>query len=256
MISLSVFDASYQYSSQQPLFENVSFEITSGDLLCILGQNGTGKTTFLKCLSGILKWKKGTIRIDNELVTKNEIRNLIGYVPQMHQSAVNYSVKEMIMMGRASNLGLFSLPGRKDHLAVEEILERLDMKEISNSYCDCLSGGQLQMVYLARALVSNPRILVLDEPESHLDYKNQSKMLKLIKTVVKENNLIGIMNTHYPQHALNYSDCVLFIGKEGHAFGKTSFLLNEENLNHYYGVKTKILTTVHEDKKLFSVIAL
>lgn len=256
MMKLSVFEASYHYSNQKPLFKNVSFDIYSGNLLCILGQNGTGKTTFLKCLSGILKWKKGTINIDGEPVNTSEIRKMIGFVPQMHQSAVNYTVKEMVMMGRANDLGLFSLPGRKDYLAVAEILERLEMKEISNSYCDCLSGGQLQMVYLARALVSNPQILVLDEPESHLDYKNQSKMLKLIQRIVKENELIGIMNTHYPQHALNYSDKTLFIGKDGHAFGETDKLLNEKNLSYYYGVETKIVTTVHENKELHSVIAL
>lgn len=255
---LQVQQASFSYDQESFIFQNINFDISSGETLCILGQNGIGKTTLLKCLAGILKFNSGEIRFEhNDLKTKNSnLMQHIGYVQQMHQPVFSYLVEDMVLMGKSKNIGLFSAPRKQDYEEVYEILNQLNIYDKAKTPCNFLSGGQLQLVYIARALISEPKILILDEPESHLDYKNQKIILKIISNLIQEKQLIGLINTHYPEHAIKYSNKVLFLGKNKNQFGLSEELINEKLLFEYFETPSKIITMEHEGKSFKSVIAL
>lgn len=258
MNSLRIQQASFSYNREVSIFENVNFDVEAGETLCILGQNGIGKTTLLKCIAGILTLDSGTISFCEEKVTdsgKNLIQH-IGYVQQMHQPVFSYLVEDMVLMGKSKQIGLFSAPKKKDYEEVYELLALLQILDKAKIPCSFLSGGQLQLVYIARALISNPKILILDEPESHLDYKNQKMILKTLSQLIQEKKLIGIINTHYPEHAMKYSDKVLFLGKNKNRFGISEDLISEEILFEYFETPSKIINFEHEGRAFKSIVAL
>ncbi|WP_027625960.1 ABC transporter ATP-binding protein [Clostridium lundense] len=229
-------------NNNEPILKDINFSLCEGEIMTILGQNGVGKTTLLKCITGILKWKSGSTLINGELINLNNGIKKMGYVPQAHPINFAYTVKEMILMGRASYIGLFSTPSKEDKLMAEEVMKDIGILHLKNRECSKLSGGQLQLVFIARALVSEPKILVLDEPESHLDFKNQLIMLDIIKNLTKTRGLACIFNTHYPEHALKISDKTLMISSEGYVFGNTNEIITEKNIEHFFDVTAKILS--------------
>lgn len=245
----------YRYPGKNMILENISFSLDKSEIMTILGQNGTGKTTMLKCLTGILKWERGQTFINGKKVSFRSNINEIGYVPQAHNLPFPYTVSEMIAMGRAKHIGLFSMPSKKDKIKVEEIIEEIGIQHIKNSPCTELSGGQLQLVYIARALVANPKILILDEPESHLDFKNQLMILKLVKRLAKEKDLACIINTHYPEHALKISDKTLFLGTSEYIVGNTKQIITEKNIKRFFDIDAKIVSFMHGNQNLKTIVA-
>lgn len=209
-----------------------------------MGQNGIGKTTLLKCVTGILEWQRGQTMIDGKPVDALRAspgQFLIGYVPQAHSLSFPYTVREVVTMGRARHIGLFSVPSKNDRSIVDQAIEEVGIGHIRDKLCTQLSGGQLQLVFIARALVGKPRVLILDEPESHLDFRNQFMILNLIKKLVKERGISCIINTHYPEHALRISDTTLLLGLDSYMFGKTEVIITEENVRNYFGIDVRIL---------------
>ena len=178
----------------------------------------------------------------------------IAYVPQAHSFSFSYTVRELSIMGRAKYLNIFSTPSKSDYDIVEKVLDEMGILHLKDRKCSELSGGQLQLVFLARALVGEPKILILDEPESHLDFKNQTKILRTIVQLAKKKNITCIFNTHYPEYALRISDKSMLIGKDDYIIGKTSEIINEKNLKKYFGIKTKIVEIEDEKQKIKSVV--
>ena len=187
---------------------------------------------------------------------EDDIKDLkdIAYVPQAHSFSFSYTVKELSIMGRAKYLNIFSTPSKSDYDIVEKVLDEMGILHLKDRKCSELSGGQLQLVFLARALVGEPKILILDEPESHLDFKNQTKILRTIVQLAKKKNITCIFNTHYPEYALRISDKSMLIGKDDYIIGKTSEVINEENLKKYFGINTKIVEIEDEKQKIKSVV--
>lgn len=252
---LKMRDAGFSYDQSRWIFENLNFEVKAGEILSVLGQNGIGKTTLLKCITGNLPLNRGSVVLDDGDMS-GDVMKYTGYVPQMRQPVFSYLAEDMILMGRAKNIGVFSSPQKRDYEQVHLVLKQLELEEIAKMPCSALSGGQLQMVYIARALVSEPKVLILDEPESHLDYKNQQKVLRLIADIVKERNLIGVINTHYPVHALTYSDKVLFLGDKKHCYGYTKEMVNEHNLFDYFEIYSKIISVDIQGKMMKTIVTL
>lgn len=246
----------YGYPGQEMILKDINFSLEKGKVMTILGKNGIGKTTMLKCLTGIFKWKKGQTFINGR--SYNSIRNFceIGYVPQAHSVSFPYTVRGMVAMGRARYIGPFSVPSKDDWKKVDEVIKEIGIEQIKDKPCSQLSGGQLQLVYIARALVADPTILVLDEPESHLDFKNQLMILDLIKKLAAEKGFSCIINTHYPEHALKISDQTLFLGANEYIYGETKEIVSEENLRRFFDIDTKIVSFKHEIKYLQAIIAL
>lgn len=248
----------YRYPNKKYILNDITFSLDKGETLTILGKNGTGKTTMLKCIAGLLRWEKGEMLVNGVNAHKNFelLSHEIGYVPQMRNISFPYTVREMILMGRAKHIGILSTPNRSDQMIVDAIIEEFGIDDIRNCPCTELSGGQLQLVYIARSLVSNPRILILDEPESHLDFKNQHMIMGLIRRITEEKQLTCIINTHYPEHALKISDKTLLINNYDYIFGSTEDIVTEENIKKYYDIDIKMLEFMHENIMHKTIVAL
>ena len=240
---LKVTDGCFGFGDRM-LFNGISFEVGEKQVLTILGPNGAGKTTLLKCMMGFYKWASGTSELNGKDITSyspREITRHLSYVPQMKDTTFDYSVREMVMMGRAGHIKLYESPDDKDREIVDRYLERLDITHLADRRYNTLSGGEMQLVMIARALVSEPEFLVLDEPESNLDYSNQLRILDLIEELSKE--MTCIINTHYPEHALRISDKTLMLdGRGGYICGDTEEVITEQNLMDVFRVRARIGT--------------
>ena len=246
MDMIKVKNAQFSYNGMGNIFEDIGFSVGKGEVLSILGPNGCGKTTLLKCINGLLKLKKGEVYIEDKNLNslgRNEIGKKIGYVPQSHDVAFPYTVLEMVLMGRAAHLGLFSSPSSKDIEIAREAIETLGLSHLINRSYSNISGGEAQLVLIARALTAQPTVLLLDEPTSHLDFKNQMVILNTVERLSKEKNITVIMTTHFPNHALSISDRALLLGngKTG-IMGDTEDIITEDNLRDVFGIDVRIIS--------------
>ncbi len=257
-MNFKVNNLSFSYGKKE-LLNNISIDLNSKDILAILGPNGAGKTTFLKCALTLLKINKGEVLIDNELILNkknNDIWSIIGYIPQAREVNSNFLVEDMIMLGRSNHISLFKLPNEEDIKVVDNVIKELEIDFLRGKYCNQISGGELQMVLIARALVNDPKILILDEPETNLDSYNQLKVLECIQRCA-DKGIICIFNTHYPEHALQIANKSLMIRYDNtHTFGITKDVITEESLSKCFNVKTKIIETKEDNKKYYSIIKL
>lgn len=241
---MQVSDGCFRYPRQSKMvLQHIDFSLDAGDILAILGPNGAGKTTMLRCLMGLLPWTSGETLLDGKPLRRIPQRQLwqqISYVPQAKQPPTAYSVEQMILLGRASMVHPFSMPQAEDMAAVDAVIERTGLKSLRGRSCAELSGGEYQMVLIARALVSEPQILILDEPESNLDFQNQLLVLDMLSQLAAE-GITCIFNTHYPAHALRRSNKSLMLSKNGeYCFGSSREMITEENILRYFGVHSVI----------------
>ncbi|MDP4177330.1 MAG: ABC transporter ATP-binding protein [Bacillota bacterium] len=232
------------------IVKNLSMNIESGEVLTLLGPNGVGKTTFFKSILGFLKIHSGEIKLDGENVhnwKKSKLAKVIGYVPQAHVPPFPFSVLDVVVMGRTAHLNTFASPSKKDIKFAEETLELLNISYLKDKIYTEISGGERQMVLIARALTQEPKILVMDEPTSNLDFGNQVKVLEQVNKLSKD-GLGIIMTSHFPDHAFLCSTKIALL-KRNHEFivGKVDEVITEENLESAYGVKVKIISTKNEE---------
>jgi iron complex transport system ATP-binding protein len=245
---LEVKNASFGYS-RQAILKNISFEVNAGEFLTLLGPNGVGKTTLFKTILGFLRVLDGEIIIDGKNIRnwdKMHMARTLGYVPQSHASPFAYSVMDVVLMGRLAHLGAFSSPSKADLKIAEESLERLGITYLKDHLYTRISGGERQMVLIARALTQKPTILILDEPTSNLDYGNQVRVLLQIKDLSETTGLSVIMTSHFPNHAFLCSSRVALINKNGFTIGNADDIITESNMKDTYGIRVKI-TRVGDD---------
>jgi len=160
----------------------------------------------------------------------------------------------MVLLGRNSHLKMFEQPRKKDIEITHRCMERIGISYLKGKLCSQISGGELQMVLIARALAAEPKLLILDEPESNLDFKNQLIVLDTIKSLRDEEGISSIVNTHYPDHAISISDKSLILNRDGSSiFGPADIVISEDNLAKSFGVDVKIEDFYHFDKKYTSV---
>ena len=228
------------------ILDQISFGLEDRKIMTILGPNGVGKTTLLKCIMDFLHWSRGETRIAGRPLRSYSGRELwqkISYVPQAKRSVFSYRVLDMVVMGLNAGQSFFHTPGQESYDRAQAILELLGAGKLAGRYCNQLSGGELQMVMMARALVSRPELLILDEPESNLDMKNQLRILDAIERAAREMNTACLINTHFPNHALNISDQTLLLGYgREQCFGPTADLITEENVERFFWVRSKIVS--------------
>ncbi|GAB7082109.1 ABC transporter ATP-binding protein [Megalodesulfovibrio paquesii] len=195
----------------QPVLHDVCCHVRAGELLAILGPNGAGKTTLLKCINAIHTPADGTILVEGRDVLRlsaAEIAKRIGYVPQRAEAA-RLTVFDAVLLGRMPH---FRWQAREEDLRmVDSALKRLDLAPLALRYLDTLSGGELQKVCVARALVQEPRLLLLDEPTSALDLRNQLEIMRLIRRVVDEHQVAAVMTMHDLNTALRFAHTVVFL---------------------------------------------
>ncbi len=244
-MEMEVKDLYFSYHTGREVVKGVSFKVRSGEIFCVLGPNGCGKTTLLKCLCGILKPSKGSIFLDGveaNSIPKTERAKTIAYLPQEHMTFLPYEVLDFVVMGRAPHLSIFSTPSDKDYEIAEEALKEVDAYHLKDRPYVELSGGEKQLVLIARALTQQPKILLLDEPTSQLDLKNQAIVLGVLGKLARR-GLIVVMTTHFPTHAFLHSSRVgLMVNGRFLAVGEPEQVMTEENLKKAYDVDVKVLT--------------
>jgi len=225
---------------------DISLTVASGEVVCLLGPNGVGKTTLFKAILGLLPIQSGEIRLEGENVRhwpRDRFARAVAYVPQAHIPPFPFSVLDVVLMGRTAHLGGLAAPSPTDHAIVDEALELLGIAGLKHRIYTEISGGERQMVLIARALAQQAGILVMDEPTASLDFGNQIKVLNQIQRLVQSG--IGVLlTTHFPDHALLCATKVALM-QRNHVFqvGDTAAIMTEANLRAAYGVPVKIITT-------------
>jgi iron complex transport system ATP-binding protein len=236
-IAVQIKGLGHAYRPGNWIFRGYTAEVERGSIFGLLGPNGAGKTTLLKVLLNMLKPAEGTAIVDGRTA----------FVPQLFVVTFDYSVLDMVLMGRARHVGLFSQPSAKDEEAAMAALDRFGIAHFAWRPFHELSGGERQLVIFARALVSEAGILILDEPTSALDLKNQILVLNWIKRLSHQDGLTVVFTTHHPHHALAIADnALLMLGGTRFACGPANEVLTEENLHALYDVDMKLLPFEHK----------
>ena len=241
-LTLEVKSLDFSYGNG-PVFEDVSFSLRRGEVMCILGPNGAGKSTLVKCIAGILKPAAGSVRIlgeDTASLGAGGIARLIGYVPQQNEAVFPFTVLDFVIMGRAPHLSMFASPGAKDREIARRSLAIVGLSSYAERPLASLSGGQSQMVLIARALVQQPSLLLLDEPTSHLDFGNQILVLETVQKLASMGMSV-LMNTHMPDHAfLVGSRAAALTGGRLVAVGNVETVVTSKMMSSVYGVKVAV----------------
>ena len=235
---LEVRNLSFGYHGAEKVLRGMSFSASSGELVSILGKNGAGKSTLFKCILGLIRDYDGEILIGEENIKNIPPRSLarkVAYIPQSHYHSFNYSVLDMVLMGSASRLGNMGSPGKKEEKEAFSALEKAGVLDLSEKGYAEISGGEQQLVLMARAMMQNARIWILDEPLASLDYGNQIRVLRTLKELAGTGNLI-LQSIHNPGQAGTYSDRILAV-KDGTviANGRPDGLLTEGLIKELYG---------------------
>lgn len=258
-MKLEVSKGFFKFKKTDYILRDINFSLGDGDVLSVLGPNGVGKTTLIKCLTGLLPWTRGETFIDGKNISamkEREVWSKISYIPQKRNFSFSYTGLEMVLFGSTSSLNIFERPSQKEIERAREVMKMIEIDHLADKVASEMSGGELQMVLIARSLLKEPKIIILDEPESGLDYKNQIIILDLIKKL-SESGVIIVMNTHYPDHALKISNkCLLLNYDKTYKFGETREVLNRENLKKSFSVEVKIEKISFDGKDYESIIPL
>jgi iron complex transport system ATP-binding protein len=249
-VLLEVRNLSFGYNKADVLTD-ISFAIRRGEILFLLGPNGCGKTTLLDCVLGFLKPRQGEIYLNGNNIKDikaGQIARQLAYVPQSHEKTFPYTVMDIVLMGRASYIGAFSAPSRQDKTIAEDILQMLGIYSLKDRPYTQLSGGEGQLVMIARALVQQTDLIVMDEPTSHLDFEHELVIMETIVDLVKETGISILIASHFPNHAFYFENnelsCQVALMNE-HRFldlGKPSAVLSEENLRRMYNVNARLVS--------------
>lgn len=241
-MSLIVDNVSFSYNKEREILSDISFELNNGESIFLLGPNGTGKTTLLKCINHILTPSSGKITINGENIanmTPAMIAKKIGYVPQYNNNVFSMNVIDTIMLGRISFAGRRIRTEDKD--IVFDLIDKLHLQKFAFKNINEMSGGERQRVFIARALAQEPEIIILDEPTSSLDLQNQMFTLELITDLAKNKNLGVFMSIHDLNLTSLYADKVLVLkGSKIYAFGKPNDVLTEKTVKEVYGVNAAV----------------
>ncbi|WP_303864454.1 ABC transporter ATP-binding protein [Alkalibaculum bacchi] len=228
------------------IVKNISMNVNSGEILCLLGPNGVGKTTFFKTILGFLKLKGGEILLDGENIHnwhRKKLAKAIGYVPQAHTPPFPFKVFDVVLMGRTAYLSMFSSPTKEDKHIAEKAMDDLKISYLKDKIYTEISGGERQMVLIARALAQQSQILIMDEPTSNLDFGNQIRVLEQINKL-SQRGLAVVMTSHFPNHAFLCSTKVAFMQKNNvFTVGNVDEVVTEDNLKSAYGINVKIIDT-------------
>ncbi len=241
---VEVTDLSFSYSHEGSVFRNITFAVYPGEIISILGPNGAGKSTLLNCISNLLVPDSGEIAINGISMEKMNVRQIsrcIGYVPQTHNPAYPYMVRDFVVMGRTPHMNMFAQPKENDYEMVHDILDQLAIEHLAFKPYTEISGGERQQAMIARAIVQQPQVILFDEPTAHLDFGNQIRIVKMIKYLASQGFAI-LMTTHTPDHVIMLGGRVGILDRQGTMqFGNTEEIMKEDILSSVYKTSMKLV---------------
>ena len=219
--------------------ESVDLSIEAGEVLCLLGPNGCGKTTLLRTVLGLLPPLSGQVVVQGQPVQhwpRAEFARRVGYVPQAQAGVFAFEALDMVLMGRAARMGLLAKPSKADKALALACMERLQIAHLATRRYTELSGGERQLVLIARALAQEPVLLVMDEPTASLDFGNQIRVMEQIATLSAQGMAV-LLSTHQPEHALRVATRIALLGRgQLEAVGEPRTVATPAALGRLYGV--------------------
>lgn len=232
----------FSYKSHEVL-KDVSFTVGAGEFIALLGPNGAGKTTLFRCILGFLKDYSGSITCDGaetKNISAKEMAKHIAYIPQSSVPVFNHTVLDVVLMGVTGQMSALSTPGKKERETAEAALEKLGVAELKNRGYRALSGGEAQLVLIARAIAQGAKHLIMDEPASSLDLGNRHRVLSLARTLSREGYTV-LMSLHDPEQALVFANRAVMLQKgQIIADGAADEIITEKLIKDVYGVAVKI----------------
>ena len=231
----------FAYPGHSQVLHDVTFKVQPGELVALLGPNGAGKSTLLNCIMNLLTPQSGSIYLDgraNVRMERREIAQMVAYVQQSVDVTFGYTVRDYAVMGRTPFLKMYMPPSADDYAIVDDALERLGVGHLSQRVYSELSGGQRQLIDVARAIVQQPRLILFDEPTSALDYGNQIKVLKMVDELSRADGFAAVMTTHNPDHPILLDSSVCLLGRDGRLRkGSVDEIMQEDILEEVYQAK-------------------
>ncbi len=258
---LNVHKVYFKYPSQkfegEYFLRDISFEVEEGIFLSILGPNGSGKSTLLKLIAGLFRPDKGKIKAfgrDINSYRKKELSKVMAFVPQTVYSVFPFSVFEIVMMGRNPHLNLFGVEKKHDVEIVNEYLEKLEIADLKEKGINEVSGGEAQRAFIARALAQEPKLILLDEPNAHLDIKHQILIFDILSQLVEKENLSVISVSHNLNLTAQFSDRIIAL-KKGRLIldGDKNSLITRENIAKIFDVDSIVQRENKSDSLLISI---
>ncbi|MBF0096724.1 MAG: ABC transporter ATP-binding protein [Magnetococcales bacterium] len=242
-VAIALQEVGHCYASGPWILRQLSAQVIEGQICAVLGPNGRGKSTLIHIILGLLSPREGHVRLQGRA----------GFVPQLFLPTFPYRVLDMVLMGRAAQVGVLSVPGRHDTDMAMAALSEVGMEALAERPFSELSGGQRQMVMLARALASEEKILILDEPASSLDLRNQLRLLRLLRRLADKRHLTILFTTHQPQHAMEAADVALLLmdREVPPVLGVVAEVMTEENMTRLYGIAMQRIRLAHAGGECF-----
>lgn len=252
-MTLIVSNLSFSYK-ERGILKDIHFEVKDGCFCSVLGSNGVGKTTLLKCLLGLYNNYRGMVQIDEiDIRTQSpkELARKMAYIPQSHIPAFHYSVLDMTLMGTTSAMTAFATPKQREIDLARRALQQLHIEHLEQRDFMKLSGGEQQLVMIARALAQKARILIMDEPTANLDYGNQIRVLEQMKELTRAGYTV-IQSTHQPEQAYFYADQIVAI-KDGFMYGDgpPNTIITEKLIWDLYGVHTTVHSLMKDQVRIY-----
>ena len=241
-MSMEVKNLRFSYGEHEVL-KGISFRAEEGEFISVLGPNGVGKSTLFRTLLGLMRPSQGRVAVggrDIATMSPAELSRAMAYIPQSHNPVFNFSVLDMVLMGTTSQVSRFSVPGKEQIKLADAALERLNISHLRDRACGYISGGERQLVLIARAIAQQAKILVMDEPSANLDFGNKIRVMRTVKGLT-EDGFTVIQSTHDPDQAYLYSDKILAL-YDGRilSWGAPQVVMTSETISKLYNVDVEV----------------
>jgi iron complex transport system ATP-binding protein len=261
---IEIRNASFRYGDAV-VYENIDLSLERGEILCLLGPNGCGKTTLLDTVLGFHRPRTGSILVEGREIhtyRRAELAKRMAYVPQIHEKYFPYSVLDVVVMGRTPHLPAMSPPSAGDYALAREALDAVGISGLGDRIYTTLSGGETQLAVLARALAQDAPVIIMDEPASHLDFRHEHVLLRLVSKLVAEKGLSVIMSTHSPNHPFYLENAgapvrvALMNDRRIMALGFPDRVINARNMKRLYGIVSRVFENAVPEGKMKYVVPL